>query len=71
MIKHSNHLRVLICTVAFGMGTDCTDVYRSIHFGPSKTVETSKNVVDLEEMVKPVIVIFYAMDFLQLTVMNK
>ena len=40
MTKHSSHLRVLICTVAFGMGIDCKDVYRSVHFGPSKTVET-------------------------------
>ena len=40
MIKHSSHLRVLICTVAFGMRIDCKDVYRSVHFGPSKTVET-------------------------------
>ena len=34
-----SHLRVVICTIAFGMGIDCKDTYRSIHFGPPKTVE--------------------------------
>ena len=39
MTKENSHLRILICTVAFGMGIDCKDLYRSIHFGPSSTVE--------------------------------
>ena len=39
MTASSSHLRVLICTMAFGMGIDCKNVYRSIHFGPSKTIE--------------------------------
>ena len=34
-----SHLRVVICTIAFGMGIDCKDTYRSIHFGLPKTVE--------------------------------
>ncbi|XP_028413582.1 uncharacterized protein LOC114536425 [Dendronephthya gigantea] len=40
MTKDHSHLRLLICTVAFGMGIDCKDVYSSIHFGPSSTVES-------------------------------
>ena len=26
-----SHLRLVICTIAFGMGIDCEDSYRSIH----------------------------------------
>ena len=37
--KYGSQLRLIICTVAFGMGIDCKDMYRSIHFGPPKTVE--------------------------------
>ena len=37
--KVKSHLRVLICTIAFGMGIDCKGVYRSIHFGPSSSVD--------------------------------
>ena len=33
------HIRILLCTIAFGMGIDCKGVHRSIHFGPSKNVE--------------------------------
>ena len=36
MADANSHLRVLTCTVAFGMGVDCKEIYRSIHFGPSK-----------------------------------
>ena len=32
-------LRILICTVAFGMGVNCKGVRRTIRFGPSKSVE--------------------------------
>ena len=32
-------IRVLIATIAFGMGVDCKGVHRIVHFGPSKTVE--------------------------------
>ena len=35
-----SHLRVLICTSAFGMGINCQGLYRSIHFGPPDTIET-------------------------------
>ncbi len=33
-------LRVLLATVAFGMGVDCRQVYRIIQFGPSKNFES-------------------------------
>ena len=33
------NVRVLICSVAFGMGVNCKKVRRVIHFGPSKSVE--------------------------------
>lgn len=39
-ILKKSHLRVLICTVAFGMGIDCKGFIRSIHFGPSKNLES-------------------------------
>ena len=39
MTNENSHLRILICTIAFGMGIDCKDLYRSIHFGSSSTVE--------------------------------
>eukprot|EP00794_Sanderia_malayensis_P012436 gene12436-13721_t len=32
-------LRVLICTIAFGMGVNCRAFHRSIHLGPPKSVE--------------------------------
>eukprot|EP00794_Sanderia_malayensis_P001046 gene1046-372_t len=39
MTKAKSCLRLLICTVAFGMGVDCQDVHDVIHFGPSKNIE--------------------------------
>ena len=32
-------IRILVATIAFGMGVDCKQVYRTVHFGPSKNVE--------------------------------
>lgn len=32
-------VRVLVATIAFGMGVDCKQVNRTIHFGPAKNVE--------------------------------
>jgi ATP-dependent DNA helicase RecQ len=32
-------LRVVIATIAFGMGLDCPDVRRGIHWGPSEDIE--------------------------------
>ena len=34
------HIRVLICTIAFGMGIDCQYITRVIHFGGSKCIES-------------------------------
>ena len=33
-------IRVLVATIAFGMGVDCKAVSRVIHFGPSKNIES-------------------------------
>jgi len=32
-------IRLLIATIAFGMGVDCKGVHRIVHYGPSKTME--------------------------------
>lgn len=32
-------IRILVATIAFGMGVDCKQVHRTIHFGPAKNVE--------------------------------
>ena len=32
-------IRILVATIAFGMGVDCRAVNRTIHFGPSKNLE--------------------------------
>lgn len=34
------HIRVLIATIAFGMGIDCKNVNRILHFGPCKNIES-------------------------------
>ena len=39
MGQKDGSIRVLICTIAFGMGVNCKGVQRVIHFGPSKSVE--------------------------------
>ncbi|XP_066924616.1 probable ATP-dependent DNA helicase RecS [Clytia hemisphaerica] len=36
--KQDTHLRVVSCTIAFGMGVNCRGVNESIHFGPSKSI---------------------------------
>ena len=38
--KSDTPLRVLICTIAFGMGLVCRDVIHIIHWGPASNVET-------------------------------
>ena len=40
MANDNGHIRVLISTIAFGMGVNCKQVRRVVHFGPSKTVES-------------------------------
>ena len=37
--EHDSDLRVLVATIAFGMGGDSRGVYRVIHFGPSKNIQ--------------------------------
>ena len=37
--KEDSAVRILVATIAFGMGVDCKGVYRTIHFGPSKNIE--------------------------------
>ena len=34
------NIRVLVCTIAFGMGVNCKGVHRIVHFGPPKSVES-------------------------------
>ena len=33
-------LRIVICTIAFGMGLDCADVSQVIHWGPAFDLES-------------------------------
>lgn len=37
--KEQGYIRILVATIAFGMGVDYKEVYRTIHFGPAKNVE--------------------------------
>ena len=37
--KTDGNIRILVATIAFGMGVDCKGVHRTIHFGPSKNIE--------------------------------
>ena len=39
LFTKNSHLRVLVATVAFGMGIDCPDVRQVIHVGPPEDVE--------------------------------
>ncbi|XP_065062582.1 uncharacterized protein LOC135689329, partial [Rhopilema esculentum] len=34
-----SYLRILVVTTAFGMGIDCKQVHRVVHFGPAKSIE--------------------------------
>ena len=36
---HAAPLRIVICTIAFGMGLDCVDVCQVIHWGPAANLE--------------------------------
>lgn len=38
--RMNGHIRVLICTIAFGMGIHCKGIHRVIHFGPSSNIES-------------------------------
>lgn len=35
----NGHIRVIACTIAFGMGVNCKGVHRIVHFGPAKNLE--------------------------------
>ena len=35
----TKNVRILIATVAYGMGIDCKGVTQVIHFGPPQTIE--------------------------------
>ena len=37
--KEQGYDHILVTTIAFGMGLDCKEVYRTVHFGPTKNVE--------------------------------
>ena len=39
ILQHDGNVRILICTIAFGMGVNCKGVYRVIHFGLSLNIE--------------------------------
>lgn len=39
MTQSNGHIRIIACTVAFGMGVDCKGVHRVVHFGPAKNLE--------------------------------
>lgn len=38
--KQDSVLRVVVATIAFGMGLDCPNVRRVIHWGPSSDIES-------------------------------
>ena len=38
--KQNSHVRILISTVAFGMGINCKGVDRVVHFGPSESLQS-------------------------------
>ena len=37
--KRETHLRIIIATNAFGLGVDCADISKVIHWGPPSTLE--------------------------------
>ena len=40
LAEENGHLRILVCTIAFGMGVNCKKIRRVVHFGPSKNIES-------------------------------
>ncbi len=40
LLVKSSQLRIVIVTVAFGMGIDCPDVHQIIHLGPPDDIES-------------------------------
>eukprot|EP00794_Sanderia_malayensis_P002296 gene2296-2643_t len=39
MTKDDSHLRILVCTLAFGMRVNCKKVHRVVYFGPPENIE--------------------------------
>lgn len=61
------HIRVLVCTIAFGMGVDMKGVCYVIHFGPSKNIENYvQECGRLDEKDSKVHVYCFIMDYCQL-----
>ena len=40
-------LRIVVCTIAFGMGLDCVNVKEVIHWGPAPDLESYMQTVGL------------------------
>ena len=40
LFTKNSHLRVVVATIAFGMGIDCPDVRQVVHVGPPEDVES-------------------------------
>ena len=57
------HIRILISTIAYGMGVDCRCIHQVIHFGPSKNLE---KVDELAVMINLAAASFFIMDCFQL-----
>ena len=39
-VQPTHHLRIIIATVAFGMGLDCSNIRRVIHWAPPDDLES-------------------------------
>ena len=50
MNKDDGLIRVLICTIAFGMGVNYKGVRRVIHFGPSKSLSVANCLLKLKQI---------------------
>ena len=72
MSEDCSHLRILIATVAFGMGVNCKKVRRTIHLDLQKTLNNMcKNQEELEGMVNKAHVCYCLMAFWPLAVKKK
>lgn len=60
----NGHIRIVACTVAFGMGVDCKKVHRVIHFSPAKNLECYVQECGLVEMDSQVHAFYCTMGYL-------